>query len=239
MASLPFHPGEVHLHKQLFSHNKRKGVDTLRDNPTLPGHYLPSFSSFLSAAPLYAVGTVDDGGKPWSGIWSNGVGGMAPVVGRDLLGLKVDFAKGDVTDPVLATLISGRTEEVRELKEGSAGIVVKAEGKGRMISLLAIDLEKRRRVKLAGRVLVAAVGIEVGAEGEEQKMGLQVVIRVEQCLGNCPKYLNSKSFVPVASKPELVSAGTVLSQKALNIVRDADMFFISSRVSRSDRANTY
>lgn len=58
---------------------------------------------------------------------------------------------------------------------------------------------------------------------------IQLVLKIEQSLGNCPKYLNSKNIEPAAaSKPELVSDSPQLPQPALDLLANSDLFFVSS-----------
>jgi ferredoxin-NADP reductase len=46
--------------------------------------------------------------------------------------------------------------------------------------------------------------------------------------GNCPKYLNKKHIVPHTPKPRVVSTDLPSPQDAVDIIRKADLFFISS-----------
>lgn len=57
---------------------------------------------------------------------------------------------------------------------------------------------------------------------------IQLVLKIEQSLGNCPKYLNSKVIEPAASTPELISNSPQLPQQALYLLARADLFFVSS-----------
>ena len=47
-------------------------------------------------------------------------------------------------------------------------------------------------------------------------------------LGNCPKYLNKKSIIPRIPQPKIVSTSIPLPQEALDVINQADLFFISS-----------
>ncbi|KAK3113396.1 hypothetical protein LTR53_009357, partial [Teratosphaeriaceae sp. CCFEE 6253] len=57
---------------------------------------------------------------------------------------------------------------------------------------------------------------------------IQLVVQVEQSLGNCPKYLNGKRIVPTFARPELVSDAPRLSQRAVDLIAKADLFFLTS-----------
>jgi NAD(P)H-flavin reductase len=52
--------------------------------------------------------------------------------------------------------------------------------------------------------------------------------------GNCPKYLNKKHIVPSVPQPKLVSSSLPLPEQAVNVIKKADLFFISSSNHESD-----
>lgn len=52
--------------------------------------------------------------------------------------------------------------------------------------------------------------------------------------GNCPKYLNKKEIVPHLPEPKLVSQELVLCPEAVNLIANADLFFISSTSKYTD-----
>jgi len=98
-----------------------------------------------------------------------------------------------------------------------------------MIGGLAIDLETRRRVKLYGRMVAGALSATEKDIGE-----VQLVVKIEQSLGNCPKYLNKKHIVPHIPHPKLISNSLPLPKAALDLIEKADLFFISSSNHESD-----
>lgn len=63
---------------------------------------------------------------------------------------------------------------------------------------------------------------------------IQLVLQIEQSLGNCPKYLNGKIIEPAVSTPELVSDSPQLPQPALDLLDKADLFFVSSAQHKTD-----
>ncbi|KAF6818552.1 oxidoreductase [Colletotrichum plurivorum] len=195
--TIEWHEGELAVHKLL-------KVPTHR-NPTAPG--LPaSYGHRIAASPLLALGTLDSEGRPWTTIWGGEAGAVARPVAEGVLGVRSLVDVDD--DPVFAALWEGREREE----------VVRFEG-GKKVSGLAIDLQTRDRVKIAGRMVAGAV-----AEGE-----VQVAVEVEESLGNCPKYLNKKDVRP---RPSLlkgdVQRGLPLSEDAVRVVDKADMVFVSS-----------
>lgn len=63
---------------------------------------------------------------------------------------------------------------------------------------------------------------------------IQLVLKIEQSLGNCPKYLNSKVIEPATSAPELVSDSPQFPLQALDLLAKADLFFVSSAQHDTD-----
>ncbi len=188
-----------------------------QENPNSP-YLTPSAAQMLQRAPLLALGTVDGKGRPWATIW----GGEAPLaqpVAESIIGINTTV--DSKTDPVVDLLFSGR----------DSGEVVKEEGAGRMISGLTIHLERRKRVKLYGRMVAGALG-RIGPEDDQHSpisVGqVQLVMKIEQSLNNCPKYLNCKRIYPVLPEPKLISDSNTLPHQALDLIARADTFFISS-----------
>ncbi|KKY14164.1 putative oxidoreductase [Diplodia seriata] len=64
------------------------------------------------------------------------------------------------------------------------------------------------------------------ADGKAE--GEVLVVKVEQSLGNCPKYLNSKTIHPATPHPVLLSSSPTLTPTARALIAKADLFFISS-----------
>jgi len=130
-AELEWHSGEKYMQKQLRV--------PYMDNPT--SSFLHPFAiSVLRSSPLLALGTLDNVGRPWTSLWF-GERGFAAAAGEYSL-----RAKGIVDrshDPVTELLVQ-KMEGSKELKKEDRDLY--------MISGLAIDLENRRRVKLAGNI---------------------------------------------------------------------------------------
>lgn len=97
---------------------------------------------------------------------------------------------------------------------------------GAPLGLLGIEPAARRRNRLNGRV--------------SSSDGIGFTLSVDQSFGNCPQYIQSRSakFVrePSASVPlENSRLLTNLDQRALEMIRNADTFFVSSYVSAQTR----
>ncbi|KAL8860487.1 MAG: hypothetical protein Q9178_003146 [Gyalolechia marmorata] len=122
-----------------------------------------------------------------------------------------------VHDPVIDILLGGKHES--ETKEHGENF--------RIVSALGIDLATRSRVKLAGKLVAGALG-ETLTQAGLKATEAQIVVKVEQSLGNCPKYLNKKEIIPTVPEPTLVSSKLPLTAEAINLLAKADVFFISS-----------
>jgi ferredoxin-NADP reductase/predicted pyridoxine 5'-phosphate oxidase superfamily flavin-nucleotide-binding protein len=208
MAML-WNQGEVHMHELLRV--------PPQDNPT--SSMLTSQASFmLQHAPLLAFGTLDDRSRPWATLWGGSPGFSEPL-GGGFIGTRtlVDSKH----DPVVQALVS----------DAENGDMMHHRDDGKLIAGLAIDLMTRKRVKIAGRVVasnIQRVNIEAEAENNSTQMQIQLVTRIEQSLGNCPKYLNQYDIAPALVKSELVWKGASLSPEAKALISRADMFFLST-----------
>jgi hypothetical protein len=142
-----------------------------RDDPS--SRFLsPGAANLLQTAPLLALGTLDNQGRPWVTLWG-GEPGFARSLGSSILGLKtlVDMCY----DPVLESLLDGQHD--RE--------VVGQGGDGRPVAGLAIELGTRRRYKLAGRMAAGSLSpMGSGDSNTKASVGeLQLLVRVESSLG--------------------------------------------------------
>ncbi|TVY81917.1 hypothetical protein LSUE1_G003749 [Lachnellula suecica] len=202
-----WHTGEEQMHKLLRVPHM--------DNPTSP--YLTSYASnILIRSPLIALGTLDSEGRPWTSLWGGEAGFSRPIA-QSIIGVNTTVDR--TYDPVVEVLLGGKAD----------GKLIQEKGAGKMVSGLGIDLETRRRVKLYGRMVAGALAATDEGVGE-----VQLVVKIEQSLGNCPKYLNKKHIVPHLPKPKLVSDTLPLPPQALEIITKSDLFFISSSNHESD-----
>ena len=210
MQDMPWHEGETKMRQSMHAPD-------LHDNPTVPT-LSPQLANHLQVAPLIAIGTLDSEGRPWTTLWGNGDKGFARPVAEGIVGMR--------------TPVTGRYDPVVEELFGkeATGQIVREEGEGRMVAGLTIDLETRKRVKMFGRMIAGALGTrDDEVLGHEEHIAeVQLVLKIEQSLGNCPKYLNQKHIVQALAKPELVSDTPKFPQRALDLIEKSDLFFISS-----------
>lgn len=205
---MPWHEGEISMAEAM-------RVPTL-DNPTVPT-LSPQLANHARIAPLIAIGTLDKQGRPWTTLWG-GEKGISQPMAQGILGIRTPVAGQH--DPVVEELVG---------KEGN-GTVVREEGPGRMVSGLTIDLETRKRTKLYGRMVAGALSSreDEATDTQQHIAEVQLVLKIEQSLGNCPKYLNKKRIEPAISDPVLISEDAQLPQRALALLAKADLFFLSS-----------
>ena len=213
--AMSWNEGEEKMHQLLRVPNQ--------DNPT-SAMLTPQASLMLQRAPLLAIGTLDDQSRPWTALWG-GTPGFSEPIGGGFVGTRtlVDSKH----DPVVQALVGG-TEQ---------GEMLQPMDGGKMLSGLAIDLVTRRRVKIAGRMAAGSVReVSIETEGDtalpidasKTQDQIQLVTKIEQSLGNCPKYLNQYELKPALLTPKLISQGESLSPEGMTLVDRADMFFLST-----------
>lgn len=209
--AMPWSRGEEEVSKKILG-------SVWTDNPTST-FLTPQASFALQNFPLLAVGTVDDEGRPWSTIWG-GEPGFAQPLGSSIIGTKTLIEAK--YDPVVQALV-GKSKD---------GEIVREEGQGRMVGGLAIDLNRRKRVKLYGRMVAGALTRK--DESDPAAAEIQVVVKIEQSLGNCPKYLNKKDIIATIPQPQLISTSPELPDEAIALIGRSDLFFVSSSNAKED-----
>lgn len=211
---IPWHEGELAMAKAL-------KVPPM-DNPTFPA-LSPQLANHLQIAPLIAIGTLDKQGRPWTTLWG-GEKGISQPVAQGIIGIRTPVVGAH--DPVVEELVG----------KDANGTVTRDEGPGRMVAGLTIDLETRKRVKLFARMVAGALSLreDEARDARQHFAEVQLVLRIEQSLGNCPKYLNKKRIEPAISNPELISDSPQLPQQAIDLLAKADLFFLSSSNHEKD-----
>ncbi|KAF2669924.1 oxidoreductase-like protein [Microthyrium microscopicum] len=199
-VALPWSDGEHRMHQLL-------NVPE-HDNPT--SNFLTPQATFAANQfPLAAFSVLDSENRPWTTVWG-GEPGFSQALGGNLLGTRTFVDNRH--DPVIEAMVD------QQFGKGNP--------KGMMFSGLPIDLVRRKRVKIAGRIVaggVKAVGEEDTGVGE-----IQVVTKIDESLGNCPKYLNEKEIRPAIPNPKLISVSPQLSKQAEDLIKKADLFFLST-----------
>ncbi|KAH8811284.1 oxidoreductase FAD/NAD(P)-binding protein [Xylogone sp. PMI_703] len=209
LQDVPWHRGEEKMHKIMNVSGQM--------NPASP-FLSPGAGYMVRQAPLLALGAVDAQNRPWTSVWG-GMQGFAAPVAESTIGIST--AVDARYDPVVQTLLG----------ESGDGEVIQPKGKGKMVGGLTIDLEYRSRVKLYGRM---KAGVLTADEKNEGVGEAQLLVRIDESLGNCPKYLNKKRIIPSIPTPKLISDSPQLPPQAVSLLEKADLFFISSSNGQKD-----
>ncbi|KAI9796361.1 MAG: hypothetical protein M1833_006366 [Piccolia ochrophora] len=211
-VELPWHDGEDKMHEMLHIPEM--------ENPTST-FLTPGAAIMLSHAPLLALGTLDSEGRPWTTVWG-GERGFSRPIGKSIIGIKMLIDKKH--DPVVQSLVAD--------VEGN-GEVFGANGEAKMVGGLTIDLETRQRIKLYGRMVAGS--IDSHPEDDDLDIGqVHLAVRIEQSMGNCPKYLNIKHIRAALPDPSLISEELPMPQRALDLINKCDIVFLSSSHHSSD-----
>lgn len=209
------------------------------ENPTAAG-FPARYGYRVQQSPLVALGALDDEGRPWTTVWG-GMPGFARPIGHDLLmaGSLVDAEH----DPVISALFGGGAGKGDGAAGGSRyqmGPSDFASGGGKVVSGLSIDLATRDRVKVGGRLVEGGVVVEPGplGGGENGVARAEMVVLIEEGLGNCPKYLNKRDIRAAVPEPRLVSDSLPLPAEAVGLLGRADLFFLSTASADSRTMDT-
>lgn len=162
---MPWHDGENIMHKILSIPNS--------NNPTSL-FLFPAAGYFLQTAPLLALGTLDDKGRPWTTLWG-GERGFAKPLGSSIIGVKAVVDQKN--DPLFGALF-----------HRTAGEATKKHNEGKMISGLAFDLESRQRIKLYGKMVAGTLGAMNGRKDKDRASTsicrIELLLKIEQSLGD-------------------------------------------------------
>ncbi|EFQ98416.1 oxidoreductase FAD/NAD(P)-binding [Nannizzia gypsea CBS 118893] len=214
-GEVQWHEGEKKMHQLMHV--------PYEENPTA-AFLSPGAAALAQRCPLLALGTLDKQGRPWSTIWGGQAGFVGPVA-QSIIGIR-NVIDG-THDPVAETLLGGEL----------AGTIVKEPLPGRLMSALPIDMENRRRVKLMGRMVAGSMEEDFPEVPEDRNINdsnmgkaaqVQLVMKVEGSLGNCPKYINKKRITPAKPCPKLISDSPQLPQGALDLLNRIDTLFVAS-----------
>jgi len=204
---IPWNAGEEKMHR-LFHLPPQ-------DNPTA-AMLTPQAINMFHNAPLLAFGTLDEQSRPWATLWGGELGFSEPL-GGGFVGTRTFV--DNKNDPVVQALVG----------DAEKGELLKAKDGGKLVAGLALNLMTRKRVKLAGRMIagtVQDVGTEVEGEEAKKQAQIQLVTKIDQSMGNCPKYMNQYEIHPATVDSQLLSQGPSLSPEGKALISKADMFFL-------------
>ncbi|THU98277.1 hypothetical protein K435DRAFT_838205 [Dendrothele bispora CBS 962.96] len=226
MALRGWHIGERTIRRKL-DFDKNPAISTLYT--WISGDLDPDHAVFHSTCiPFLPVTTLDKEGRPWGSILTspNGLPGRGFI--RD---------ERYTTLSVHAKLWEG--EPFRENMKLFAGKEDEEDEEGKMlIAGIGIQFETRRRNKLAGWV-----------SRLEQKEGdvVELELTVNQSLGNCPKYITTRNFIPhLDNTPRIkyqqlhMSLEDRLPDELISFIHQSDtVFFGTTYQAPPEEANLY
>jgi len=229
MQALPFHAGELELHR-ICALPRTEAPD----NPTLPGTSLSRYATWLRRVPLVAVGTLDAQGQPWTALWS-GESGMLQARGQALamrvrLGAafptKIDSRARGETETEWEQRFMGPWDWAADPVAASFHNMDGAPSTAspRMVSLLAVNLEERNRVKLFGTLTHSCANDEYdedGDAGDDKVKDVMLVVKIEQALG-------TSVFL---AKPSVATCQLTGQEIAPNICTNEDWYLASPPLS--------
>jgi ferredoxin-NADP reductase/predicted pyridoxine 5'-phosphate oxidase superfamily flavin-nucleotide-binding protein len=211
--AMPWNDGEEKMHKLLRV--------PPQDNPT-SSMLTPQASFMLQRGSLLALGTLDSDNRPWVTLFGGSPGFSEPL-GGGFIGTRT--LVDSQYDPVVQALVGGAKD----------GEMLQPPDGGKMLAGLAFDLMTRKRVKIGGKMVAGTVReVNVALEGSDEEQApqkqaqIQLVTKIEESLGNCPKYLNQYEIRPALVQAHLTSSGLTLSSEAEAMIKRSDMFLLST-----------
>ncbi|KAL4818806.1 hypothetical protein BDW67DRAFT_155989 [Aspergillus spinulosporus] len=206
-----WHPGETKLHNLLHFPSSIATRYAAVENQLREQHRIFHTSNL----PFIPLTVINRDGRPWAGIAAGRSGELGFVSSPDLKTL-VFGVRVWAGEPLAAILHSWNGKEV---------------GLGTLTAGLGIEFTTRRRNKFAGTIR----DVRVKGEGE-------YVVRVEvnEALGNCPKYINTRHLIPhpktnptIVHHVDQMPGSSRLPTEVINMIKSADTVFIAS-LYRSD-----
>jgi ferredoxin-NADP reductase/predicted pyridoxine 5'-phosphate oxidase superfamily flavin-nucleotide-binding protein len=165
--------------------------------------------------PFVPVTTLDAQGRPWGSILagSSGEPGFITSPNWDRLTIKAKLWPGE------------------PMRTNFKGKQISSDSRERLLFAgIGIEFSTRRRNKFAGYV------DGIGADGDD----CIVHVKVNEAIGNCPKYINVRELVPSATDPVVVHERLnildplePLPEDVLSFIRESDTTFIGTTYQAS------
>jgi len=177
-------------------------------------HMPDQHREFYQKMPYIFVGHADTEGWPWASILFGEPGFMATPSDKQLH-ISAQVTPGDPLGKTLDEVLNSPSSPPQ------------TEDAGVPLGLLGVELSTRRRNRLAGRATqISKTCIE---------------INIDQSFGNCPQYIQSRSWsLPshkdaTANQPNSTTLNT-LDEDAIKLIAESDTFFVSSFVAKREGA---
>ncbi|KAL2800266.1 hypothetical protein BJX66DRAFT_183170 [Aspergillus keveii] len=206
-----WHPGETALHNKLSFPAALATRYVAIENQLHEQHRIFHTSNL----PFIPLTVVDGDGRPWAGIAAGRSGEIGFVTAPSLKRLVVKGCAW-VGDPLFETL--SRKEGLERVNERA------------LTAGLGIEFSTRRRNKFAGSIRNVRNYPERDGKGE-----FEIEIEVNEAVGNCPKYINTRTLDPYPNtSPEIIyhvpnmSSTARLPDTVINMIKSADTVFIAT-----------
>lgn len=186
----PFHEGELAVQARV---GERELAD--HNGVILQGTIAPRMAPFLTEQALLVVGSLDDQQQPWASVVFGAPGFARALSGGREVELALDEVARSPGDVLWTNLLAGRE-----------------------LALLAIDLDRRRRLRING--------VLTGVDGRHARLA------VREAYPNCPKYIRRRRLIGLAPPPQpppAIEAGEALDAPRLQLIAASDLFFVASR----------
>ncbi|ETS63810.1 hypothetical protein PaG_02128 [Moesziomyces aphidis] len=215
-----WHAGELYIQSQLGYKDAVAGA-----HPTFKPQLTVQHQQFHARLNILPVCTLDARGRPWGSFLAAKDGQHGFISSPSLTTLIASQMKLHEHHPVEMALTEGA-------KFGMTKLVTNDDGdyQGPALKLIAgvgVMFENRRRNKLAGFINERNTGSR-----EERTIQVEVM----ESLGNCPKYINSRSLVPNPNhSPKMLhknldlAPGQSLPEETLQNIARADAVFLATR----------
>jgi predicted pyridoxine 5'-phosphate oxidase superfamily flavin-nucleotide-binding protein len=182
-----FHEGERAIQERTGERSQ-----AILNSPMIASSIMGSARAFFSALPMLVIGSRGDDGYPSVSVMF-GAPGFVTTPQDDLVEIRLD-------------------RSFLERDEIAGGLRTDAD-----VGLLAIDLERRRRFRVNGRV-----------ERADQSA---ILIRVREAYPNCPKYIRRRRLTAVQARTAGGAAperGRFLDAAHRAVIETSDIFFMAS-----------
>ncbi|MBY0579137.1 MAG: pyridoxamine 5'-phosphate oxidase family protein [Burkholderiales bacterium] len=188
----PYHAGEHRI--QALAGQARLGEANGR---AIAKSIIPGAWGFLAAQNMLVLGSWDGERGAWPSIVFGAPGFVKTQDGKQV-SLTIDSAWSDSSDPLWRNL-----------------------QRNRWISILAIELSTRRRLRINGHLSQIP---------EASFFGHRLEVIVDQSYPNCPKYIQRRilRMDQIQSKRPEIKESTFLSAEQKNLIVSADTFFVAS-----------
>lgn len=219
-TSHEWHAGELFIQSQLGYTDAVAGAHAVFQ-PRLTAQH----QQFHTALNILSVCTLDGWGRPWGSFLAASNGQSGFIKSPSFTSLLATGMKLHDGHPVETALKDGAKFGMTKLVRGDD---TSYQGPGlKLIAAVGIMFDNRRRNKFSGFINERNLGSEHDRT---------VQVEVMESVGNCPKYINTRSLVPNPShKPVMLHksikliAGETLPKETLDHIAQADAIFLATR----------